>query len=64
MIDPHTVNPFLLTKEEELSKLRQHQEYSHELVIPRRPHWDETTTAEQLKVRDIGRAKGLVIDTL
>ncbi|KAJ3077453.1 hypothetical protein HK102_005224 [Quaeritorhiza haematococci] len=42
-------NPFLLTPEKEKETLKQHEENKDRLTIPRRPYWDETTTAEELQ---------------
>ncbi|TPX53009.1 hypothetical protein SeMB42_g01058 [Synchytrium endobioticum] len=42
-------NPFLLTPEKELETLAQHEQKKDRLTIPRRPQWDESTTADQLQ---------------
>ncbi|KAJ3149939.1 hypothetical protein HDU89_003395 [Geranomyces variabilis] len=45
-------NPFLLTEEKEKETLKQHRELKHLLTVPRRPAWDSTTTATELKLRE------------
>jgi large subunit GTPase 1 len=44
--------PFLLTKEQIAQKKLLFDEHNGSLKIPRRPHWDSSTTPEQLKVRE------------
>jgi large subunit GTPase 1 len=41
-------NPFLLSAAEERSAVKKHQKNKEHLTIPRRPKWDEHTTAEKL----------------
>lgn len=43
-------NPYLLSATEERAKLRKHKENKGRLTVPRRPHWDENTTPEELDV--------------
>ncbi|KAI8818060.1 uncharacterized protein EV422DRAFT_622247 [Fimicolochytrium jonesii] len=45
-------NPFLLTPEKEAEALEQHREHKHLLTVPRRPKWDHSTTADELKRRE------------
>ncbi|KAI8916506.1 ribosome biogenesis GTPase Lsg1 [Powellomyces hirtus] len=45
-------NPFLLSAEKEKEALEQHKEHKHWLTVPRRPEWDATTTADELKRRE------------
>ncbi|KAL7753010.1 hypothetical protein RI367_001461 [Sorochytrium milnesiophthora] len=42
-------NPFLLTAEQEAEMLARHQQLKDQLSVPRRPHWDSTTTAQELQ---------------
>ena len=42
-------NPFLLSKSEEKEALRQHDLYKEALTIPRRPEWNQDTTANELQ---------------
>ncbi|KAI8058217.1 hypothetical protein BDF22DRAFT_652328 [Syncephalis plumigaleata] len=42
-------NPFLLNKQQEKETLAKHEEHRRSLTVPRRPHWDKTTTAEELQ---------------
>lgn len=43
-------NPYLLSATEERAKLKKHKENRGRLTVPRRPHWDENTTPEELDV--------------
>lgn len=43
-------NPYLLSANEERQKLKKHKENRGKLTVPRRPHWDENTTPEELDV--------------
>lgn len=45
-------NPYLLSAAEERAAVRKHKENREKLSVPRRPQWDETTTAQQLDVRE------------
>lgn len=45
-------NPYLLSATEERAKLKKHTENKGRLTVPRRPHWDENTTPEELDVRE------------
>ncbi|KAK3202535.1 hypothetical protein GRF29_161g1502414 [Pseudopithomyces chartarum] len=45
-------NPYLLTAAEERATVRKHKENREKLSVPRRPQWDESTTAQQLDVRE------------
>jgi large subunit GTPase 1 len=47
-----STNPYLLTEEQEAEQAKLHTEYRTALTIPRRPHWDATTTPEQLNTRE------------
>ncbi|KAF9923571.1 hypothetical protein FBU30_006400 [Linnemannia zychae] len=42
-------NPFMLTPDKEKETLAKHSEFKAELTVPRRPHWDETTTGPELQ---------------
>ena len=55
VITPSSVsatNPFILTDAEEKELLTIHSQNRHKISIPRRPHWDKTTTPEQLDERE------------
>lgn len=41
-------NPYLLTATEERNVTRKHKENKNRLTVPRRPHWDENTTPQEL----------------
>ncbi|KAJ2603081.1 hypothetical protein GGF40_000075 [Coemansia sp. RSA 1286] len=43
-----TTNPYLLTADEEAQALQKHRDHSDMLRVPRRPEWDESTTANEL----------------
>ena len=45
-------NPYLLTAAEERATVRKHKENREKLSVPRRPQWDESTTAQQLDIRE------------
>lgn len=41
-------NPYLLSATEERNAVRKHRENKNRLTVPRRPKWDEHTTAQEL----------------
>lgn len=41
-------NPYLLSSAEERIASKKHKENKDKLTVPRRPHWDESTTPEEL----------------
>jgi large subunit GTPase 1 len=41
-------NPYLLSAAEERSAIRKHKKNKGRLTVPRRPHWDQTTTRNEL----------------
>lgn len=41
-------NPYLLSAAEERAAVGKQREHSDKLTVPRRPHWDKNTTAEEL----------------
>jgi len=41
-------NPYLLSSTEEHATLKKHKENRNRLTVPRRPHWDESTTPQEL----------------
>lgn len=43
-------NPYLLSAAEERNTLRKHKENKGRLTVPRRPHWDASTTPAELDV--------------
>ena len=45
-------NPYLLSAAEERATVKKHQENKKRLTVPRRPPWDETTTARELDERE------------
>ncbi|KAH0555884.1 hypothetical protein GP486_006169 [Trichoglossum hirsutum] len=45
-------NPYLLSAGEEQSAVRKHKANQNRLTVPRRPPWDETTTAAELDRRE------------
>lgn len=45
-------NPYLLSAAEERAAVRKHKENREKLSVPRRPHWDEKTTPQQLDTRE------------
>ncbi|KAL9075808.1 MAG: hypothetical protein Q9157_003885 [Trypethelium eluteriae] len=45
-------NPYLLSATEERATVKKHQENKKRLTVPRRPPWDETTTAQELDERE------------
>ena len=45
-------NPYLLSAREERSAMRKHAKNKSRLTVPRRPKWDESTTAQQLDVQE------------
>ncbi|KAJ1992970.1 hypothetical protein H4R33_000846 [Dimargaris cristalligena] len=42
------VNPFLINSEQEKALLERHAEHHERLTVPRRPHWDHTTSRTEL----------------
>ncbi|KAI9231375.1 hypothetical protein MVEG_06389 [Podila verticillata NRRL 6337] len=45
-------NPFMLSADQEKETLDKHKEFKSELTVPRRPHWDETTTGPELQRKE------------
>ncbi|KAH6892082.1 hypothetical protein B0T10DRAFT_482963 [Thelonectria olida] len=45
-------NPFLLSASEEKDVLGKHKLHKGRLTVPRRPHWDASTTPEELDVKE------------
>ncbi|KAF2005358.1 ribosome biogenesis GTPase-like protein Lsg1 [Amniculicola lignicola CBS 123094] len=45
-------NPYLLSAAEERATVRKHKENRNRLSVPRRPKWDEKTTAQQLDLAE------------
>lgn len=45
-------NPYLLSAAEERAAVRKHRENKERLSVPRRPHWDDKTTPQQLDTRE------------
>lgn len=45
-------NPFLLSATEERAVLGKHRQHRNRLTVPRRPHWDATTTPQELDTRE------------
>ncbi|KAL9046782.1 MAG: hypothetical protein Q9214_000479, partial [Letrouitia sp. 1 TL-2023] len=45
-------NPYLLSAAEERSTIRKQMANRRRLTVPRRPHWDETTTPQELDERE------------
>ncbi|ORZ35919.1 P-loop containing nucleoside triphosphate hydrolase protein, partial [Catenaria anguillulae PL171] len=45
-------NPYLLTPEQESAARKTHESMKERLTVPRRPDWDESTTAEQLQAAE------------
>ncbi|KAL8734853.1 MAG: hypothetical protein Q9166_001205 [cf. Caloplaca sp. 2 TL-2023] len=45
-------NPYLLSAAEERSTLRKQMDKRNRLTVPRRPHWDDRTTAQDLDKRE------------
>src|ERR1700733_13067132 len=43
-------NPYLLSAAEERTVLGKHRDHKSSLTVPRRPHWDASTTPEQFDV--------------
>lgn len=41
-------NPYLLSAKEERVAIRKHKDLKSNLTVPRRPHWDSSTSPEQL----------------
>ncbi|KAL7273775.1 hypothetical protein RUND412_003352 [Rhizina undulata] len=52
IIHKDQVNPYLLTADEEHSAMKKHEANIKQLTVPRRPHWDSTTTAAELERRE------------
>ncbi|KAF9294241.1 hypothetical protein BGZ88_004189 [Linnemannia elongata] len=49
VVSNHYENPFMLSADKEKETLAKHTEFKSELTVPRRPHWDETTTGPELQ---------------
>ncbi|KAH7152356.1 hypothetical protein B0J13DRAFT_471193 [Dactylonectria estremocensis] len=45
-------NPYLLSYNEEKAVLGKHKMHKNRLTVPRRPHWDESTTPRELDVKE------------
>lgn len=45
-------NPYLLSATEERAILGKHKQHRNRLTVPRRPHWDASTTREELDLRE------------
>jgi large subunit GTPase 1 len=45
-------NPYLLSAGEERATVRKHNANRNRLTVPRRPKWDETTTPQELDVKE------------
>lgn len=45
-------NPYLLSAHEERVVVGKQKMHKNRLTVPRRPHWDSTTTPQQLEVRE------------
>ncbi|KAF3057835.1 Large subunit GTPase 1 [Trichoderma lentiforme] len=45
-------NPYLLSATEERAILGKHRQHRNRLTVPRRPHWDASTTREELDLRE------------
>lgn len=45
-------NPYLLSANEERTVLGKHKMHRGRLTVPRRPHWDSTTTPQELDARE------------
>ncbi|RFU72309.1 gtp-binding, hsr-1 related [Trichoderma arundinaceum] len=45
-------NPYLLSATEERAVLGKHRQHRNRLTVPRRPHWDASTTPQELDIRE------------
>ncbi|KAH6611142.1 gtp-binding [Trichoderma cornu-damae] len=45
-------NPYLLSATEERAVLGKHRQHRNRLTVPRRPHWDASTTPQELDARE------------
>ncbi|KAJ2971536.1 hypothetical protein NQ176_g7638 [Zarea fungicola] len=45
-------NPYLLSATEKRAVLEKHKKHKARLTVPRRPHWDESTTPQQLDLQE------------
>ncbi|KAM0257425.1 hypothetical protein ACHAQJ_004371 [Trichoderma viride] len=45
-------NPYLLSATEERTVLGKHRQHRNRLTVPRRPHWDASTTPRELDIRE------------
>ena len=52
IIDKGSHNPYLLSAADEWSAIGRHRAKRNRLTVPRRPHWDETTTPQQLDQKE------------
>jgi large subunit GTPase 1 len=52
IVQQTTLNPFVLTKEQEKEILSKYAHHEDQLTIPRRPPWDHSTTPEQLQLAE------------
>lgn len=48
-VDTGSYNPYLLTSAEEAKKFKVQKEHIKDLIVPRRPQWDENTTKFELQ---------------
>lgn len=48
-VDTGNYNPYLLTSDEEAKKFKVQKEHIKDLIVPRRPKWDSTTTKFELE---------------
>lgn len=48
-VDSGSYNPYLLTSEEEAKKFQVQKEHIKDLIVPRRPKWDKSTTKFELE---------------
>ena len=52
IIHKDQVNSYLLTADEEKAAKTKHRQNKQQLTVPRRPHWDSTTTPAELERRE------------
>lgn len=52
IIHKDRVNSYLLTDDEEKAAKTKHRQNKQQLTVPRRPHWDSTTTPVELERRE------------
>jgi large subunit GTPase 1 len=45
-------NPYLLSPTDERAAIKKHKEHRSRLTVPRRPHWDQHTTPQELDERE------------